>query len=167
MQATRWDVAPVASSGPAVGMNENVAPACGMTPCRARAICRRSKVNFRPAESRRGRHVWKTSDLRTPTSWSAEDRRQGGRPWPVRHLPHGRVIGLGPAALIVPLLVANEYRQFPGIDTRKLIWFLAQARKLDPGQYKGSRDALLFQHSLAAWMTNAGWNRQRENSISS
>ena len=57
-------------------------------------------------------------------------------------------------ALIVPLLVlaaapafpqvANEYRQFLGIDTRKLIWFLAQAQKLDPGQYKGSRDALLY-----------------------
>ncbi len=46
--------------------------------------------------------------------------------------------------MIVPLLVlaaapafaqvANEYRQFPGIDTRKLIWFLAQAQKIDPGQ---------------------------------
>jgi hypothetical protein len=56
--------------------------------------------------------------------------------------------------LIVPLLVlaaapafaqvANEYRQFLGIDTRKLIWFLAQAQKLDPGQYKGPRDALLY-----------------------
>ena len=56
--------------------------------------------------------------------------------------------------MIVPLLVlaaapvfarvANEYRQFLGIDTRKLIWFLAQAQKLDPSQYKGSRDALLY-----------------------
>ena len=61
--------------------------------------------------------------------------------------------------MIVPLLVlaaapafaqvANEYRQFLGIDTRKLIWFLAQAQKLDPGQYKGSRDALLI--SLPGW----------------
>ena len=69
---------------------------------------------------------------------------QTEQPWPVRHLPNGRAIGLGPAALIVPLLVlaaapafaqvANEYRQFLGIDTRKLIWFLAQAQKLDPGQ---------------------------------
>ncbi len=56
--------------------------------------------------------------------------------------------------MIVPLLVlaaapafaqvANEYRQFLGIDTRKLIWFLAQAQKLDPGQYRGSRDALIL-----------------------
>ncbi len=58
------------------------------------------------------------------------------------------------SALIVPLLVlaaapafaqvANEYRQFLGIGTRKLIWFLAQAQKLDPGQYKGSGDGFLY-----------------------
>ena len=63
----RWvpgsDVVPVASSCRATGMNENVAPACGKTPFRARAICRRLKLNFRPAESRCGWRVRKTRDF--------------------------------------------------------------------------------------------------------
>ncbi len=62
----RWvpgsDVVPVASSCRATGMNENVAPACGKIPFRARAICRRLKLNFRPAESRCGWRVRKTRE---------------------------------------------------------------------------------------------------------
>ncbi len=40
--------------------------------------------------------------------------------------------------------VANEYRRFLGIDSRKLIWFLAQAQKLDPDQNKGSSVVPLY-----------------------
>ena len=114
-------------------------PVADIIGCRVRSS-RKANISVRSTT----KHVRKTSELRTPTSWSAEDRREGGQPWPVRHLPNGRATGLGPAALIVPLLVlaaapafaqvANEYRQFLGIDTRKLIWFLAQAQKLDPSQ---------------------------------
>ncbi len=52
--------------------------------------------------------------------------------------------------LLVPAMapafaqVANEYHRFLGIDSRKLIWFLAQAQKLDPDQNKGSSIVPLY-----------------------
>ena len=39
---------------------------------------------------------------------------------------------------------ANEYRRFLGIDSRKLIWFWAQAQRLDPDQNKGSSVVPLY-----------------------